>query len=166
MTGDQLYDLLKTYSGGIIAIISMITSAVFQHLFKKYMGNIKITVSSAKYRYEKYINGNLTSTKKIDEALNAIVICQIDMYNSKDIPISLRDIHIEIGEKRKDPTYYFGIKDCKKIKTINIPAKNMVDYSFDFKVSKDEFQGDIYFVAEKEDGKQIKKEIIVKFQDL
>lgn len=172
MTDEQFHELFKMYVGAISAVLGMVTTVVVQYIFKTYIGNLKITLDEPKntYMYYETTSGNLCQTKDIEQATRAKITCQIYIYSSKEIPVSLRNIHIKVSENKKDVTFNLEVNKAKKLKVLNIPPKNMMNYSIEFEVLKHEWENvlkennKIYFMAIKENEKEVKAIVPVEFK--
>jgi len=159
--------ILHDYSGTISTLAGTTVAYIFTYVSKNYFGSLKL------YFYEDHIDIQMHRLHKpekiIEEVLTGELKAFIDIYNSKEIPISLRDIHIKIGKRTrvKEKLTYQNTNErtSYKFTYLNIPPKQLMSYSIYIRLHDSEVQEitkhkeKLFFVAIDQNENKVIKEI-------
>lgn len=165
--------LIAAIVGGVIGILGSIATLIASH-FLRIAGRITVTLSDAKIHLIKIENHNQIEVNSVADALTLNAELEVDIYNSSDIPRSLRELQIEARSRSKRKTVksnvYVDVRTSagsgrysfpKELPIINIAPKELQHLNFRFHLNKEQLnlvddKLEFYFTALHPNGRKFK----------
>ncbi len=161
--------ILHDYVSLISALTGVLVGFGIQVWYKK-LGSLDIFFYNdvvALFSYDN-ISRSKMNAKNIDAAEHGELSIAVDMYNSKDIPLGLRNIHFKIDKDQLCINYLSReMHQPSKLTFLNIPPKQFISFAVQTCLSKEQIDKvytnkcKIKFVAMDQDQKIVVKEILL-----
>lgn len=171
--------LIAAIVGGLIGILGSVAILIASH-FLRISGKIIVDVTDSEvHLFLRDLEGGDREIDYIDDAQVLNVRFGIDIYNSSDIPRSLREIHVELRTRDRkkilisDPEVFRSVTSSTspfasgfiKLDIINLPSKELQHINFRCLYKKPKINGvkgsvDFYLKASYPNGKRFKTHLL------
>ena len=160
------------YVGPISALVGWIGNSLWQYVRKNYFGKLQFFFYNVRLGLSSYdsITKAKMGVETMDEAEEGELTFYVDIYNSKEIPIGLRNVKLIIGNnglehqlKGKGESF----TTLQNMYVLNIQPNQFLKYILQTQLKKEQLNQifkenvKIYFTATKQDGKKITEEVYI-----